>query len=79
MAQFKKELEKLGCQSFLPGQQDVIENILSHKNSLAIFPTGSGKSLCYQLPSILLEGLTVVVSPLIALMQDQISSLQKKG
>lgn len=64
---------------FRPGQQQVIQALLDGRNSLAVFPTGGGKSLCYQLPAQLLEGLTLVVSPLIALMKDQCDSLQAKG
>lgn len=68
-----------GHEAFRPGQAQVIEQILSAKSSAAVFPTGSGKSLCYQLPALLLPGLTLVVSPLLALMKDQIDSLLAKG
>ena len=68
-----------GHTSFRPKQEDIINNVLSGKDSIALLPTGGGKSICFQLPSILLEGITIVVSPLIALMKDQVLSLQEKG
>jgi len=68
-----------GFSDFRPGQQEVIENLLAGHSSLAIFPTGGGKSICYQLPALLLDGITLVISPLIALMKDQVESLQRKG
>ncbi len=64
---------------FRPGQERVIAALLEGRSSLAIFPTGGGKSLCYQLPALLLDGLTVVVSPLIALMKDQVDDLKSRG
>ncbi len=64
-----------GFAEFRAGQQAVIERLLAGKNALAIFPAGGGKSLCYELPALMLEGLTVVVSPLIALMKDQVEFL----
>ena len=60
---------------FRPGQQAVIEALLAGRSALAVFPTGGGKSLCYQLPALMLDGLTLVVSPLIALMKDQVDQL----
>ena len=71
--------QKFGWNAFKPGQQAVIEKLLAGESALAVFPTGGGKSLCYQLPALVLEGLTVVVSPLIALMKDQIDQLQQRG
>ena len=68
-----------GFSSFRDGQRPVIKAILSNRPALAVFPTGGGKSLCYQLPALLLEGLTVVVSPLIALMKDQVDALLRRG
>lgn len=68
-----------GHEGFREGQRRVIEILLAGRHALAIFPTGAGKSLCYQLPALLLDGLTVVVSPLIALMKDQVDALQKRG
>ena len=65
--------------SFRPGQETVINSLLQGHSALAVFPTGGGKSLCYQLPALLLDGLTLVVSPLIALMKDQVDALQALG
>jgi ATP-dependent DNA helicase RecQ len=68
-----------GYESFQPGQEEVIHRVLAGKDTLAILATGAGKSLCYQLPALLLPGTTVVVSPLIALMKDQIDMLADAG
>jgi ATP-dependent DNA helicase RecQ len=68
-----------GHESLRPGQAEVIERVMDLRNTLAVLPTGGGKSLCYQLPAMCMEGLSVVVSPLIALMRDQVESLAKKG
>lgn len=68
-----------GHRSFRPGQREAIEASLAGKDVLAVLPTGTGKSLCYQLPSAVRQGLTLVVSPLIALMRDQVSSLAARG
>lgn len=65
--------------SFRPGQQEAIERLLKGESALVVFPTGSGKSLCYQLPALMFDGLTVIVSPLIALMKDQVDRLQSLG
>ncbi|MCI5142498.1 MAG: DEAD/DEAH box helicase, partial [Candidatus Electrothrix sp. ATG1] len=65
--------------AFLPGQAAVISAVLAGRSALAIFPTGQGKSLCYQLPALHLPGLTLVVSPLMALMKDQVDFLVEKG
>lgn len=71
-------LKKLGCESFRPGQEQIVMDTLNGKDTLNIMPTGAGKSLCYQLPATLLPGITIVVSPLIALMRDQVTSLNQK-
>lgn len=68
-----------GFDAFRPGQRAVIDALLSGASAAAVFPTGGGKSLCYQLPALQLEGLTLVVSPLIALMKDQIDALARRG
>ncbi|MBQ7023832.1 MAG: ATP-dependent DNA helicase RecQ [Akkermansia sp.] len=68
-----------GFDSLRPGQDAVVQSIMSGREALAIMPTGGGKSLCYQLPALCREGLTVVVSPLIALMKDQVDALQARG
>lgn len=69
--------QTFGFADFLPLQAEIISHLLHQRDALAIMPTGGGKSLCYQLPALLFDGLTVVVSPLIALMQDQVSQLRE--
>lgn len=68
-----------GFDAFRPGQEDVVEAVVEGHNVLAIMPTGGGKSLCFQIPALLREGVTLVVSPLIALMRDQVRGLQAAG
>lgn len=72
-------LQKFGLQQFRRGQREVIDHILAGSDCLCVMPTGGGKSLCYQLPSVVRDGLTIVVSPLIALMKDQVDTLIKRG
>ena len=68
-----------GFDAFRPGQQEIVEAVTAGENVLAIMPTGGGKSLCFQLPALLRDGVTVVISPLIALMRDQVRALQEAG
>ena len=68
-----------GYDSFRDGQEDMIESLLSGRDGLAIMPTGAGKSICYQIPALMLPGITLVISPLISLMQDQVKALNAAG
>jgi ATP-dependent DNA helicase RecQ len=68
-----------GFREFLDGQEPVMASILSGRDTMVIMPTGGGKSLCYQLPAMVMDGVTVVVSPLIALMKDQVDALERRG
>ena len=79
-ADLRRTLESVfGLDSLRPGQDKVIASVLAGANTLAVMPTGSGKSLCYQLPALLLPGMTIVVSPLIALMKDQYDKMRSLG
>jgi ATP-dependent DNA helicase RecQ len=79
-AEKHRVLERVfGFEAFRPGQEAVVDAILARRSTLAVMPTGSGKSLCFQIPALVLGGLTVVVSPLVALMQDQVAALRLAG
>jgi ATP-dependent DNA helicase RecQ len=71
--------ETFGYRTLRPAQKEVIASVLARRDTLAIMPTGAGKSLCYQLPALHLPGVTIVVSPLIALMTDQVGKLTDAG
>ena len=71
--------DTFGYQQFRPGQQTIIETVLAGRDCLVVMPTGGGKSLCYQIPALVQSGLTVVVSPLISLMKDQVDQLLANG
>lgn len=72
-------LDHFGHADFRPGQEEVVQSVLAGRPTLAVLPTGAGKSLCYQLPAILAPGTALIVSPLIALMKDQVDSLRERG
>ncbi|MBO1913496.1 DEAD/DEAH box helicase, partial [Microvirga sp. 3-52] len=72
-------LNKFGFKQFRPGQEEVIRDVVSNQDTIAILPTGSGKSLCYQLPAYTKSGTVLIVSPLVALMEDQVAIMKKNG
>ena len=71
--------EVFGFDAFRPGQEAIVDHLIDGRHVLAVMPTGSGKSLCYQVPALVKQGLTIVVSPLVALMQDQVAALKLAG
>src|SRR5437879_1829842 len=71
--------EHFGYSAFRPGQESAVESVLARRDTLVVLPTGGGKSICYQVPALMLEKLTVVISPLISLMKDQIDALAARG
>src|SRR4029078_2947870 len=71
--------DRFGLLAFRPAQREVIEDILAGRDVLCVMPTGAGKSLCYQLPAAICDGLSIVVSPLISLMEDQVQQLRDEG
>src|SRR5438067_1572654 len=80
MADLRAQLQELfGLEDFRPAQREVIEDVLAGRDVLCVMPTGAGKSLCYQLPAAISDGLSIVVSPLISLMEDQVQQLRDEG
>ncbi len=79
MHDVSQALHNLGYPAFRPFQEEIVRDVLDRRDVLGLFATGAGKSLCYQLPAVLLDGMTVVVSPLISLMKEQVGTLQQKG
>src|SRR3982751_4613383 len=80
MPDLREQLQNLfGLEDFRPRQRDVIEDVMAGRDVLCVMPTGAGKSLCYQLPAAVQGGLTIVVSPLISLMEDQVNQLRDEG
>src|SRR6187549_3291502 len=80
MVDLRDHLQNIfGLDEFRPSQREVIEDILAGRDVLCVMPTGAGKSLCYQLPAAISDGLSIVVSPLISLMEDQVQQLRDEG
>ncbi|MBE1554090.1 RecQ family ATP-dependent DNA helicase [Sporosarcina limicola] len=71
--------EKFGFDEFRPGQEDVIRDVITGKDTIAILPTGMGKSLCYQLPAYAMDGQVLIISPLVSLMEDQVAAMKRQG
>ena len=72
-------LTRFGYPGFRPAQRRVVESVLAGRDTLAVLPTGGGKSICFQVPALLREGLTLVLSPLVSLMTDQVDALRRRG
>ena len=79
MDKFSLLQQLFGHRSFRPGQETLIDSLLEGRDVLGVMPTGAGKSMCYQIPALLLSGVTLVISPLISLMKDQVMSLCQAG
>ena len=79
MDKFEVLRKYFGYSTFRKGQEEMVDCLLSGRDALGIMPTGAGKSICYQVPALLMQGITIVVSPLISLMKDQVNSLVQQG
>src|SRR3954469_9471482 len=80
MAEIHDILEKYwGFKTFRPLQEEIVQSVLNGKDTLAVLPTGGGKSICFQVPALAKEGICIVISPLIALMKDQVDNLKNRG
>ena len=80
MSEIHQILEKYwGYKSFRPLQEDIINSVIEGNDTLALLPTGGGKSICFQVPALQLDGICIVITPLIALMKDQVENLKKRN